>query len=128
MRTILCLVLCCGAGVIAWAAEERAPSPDARHGQRLFLYCAACHSIAAGEPDKVGPNLHGMIGAPAGTRGTFQYSEALKTSGLVWTDDVLDAWLKQPTALVPRTKMAFIGLAKAQDRADLLAYLKQAAR
>jgi cytochrome c len=96
------------------------------HGKRLFLYCAACHSLGAGEVDKVGPNLHGVVGAKAGTRGAFAYSGALKDSGIVWTDDTLNAWLKQPAALVAGTKMTFAGLANDQDRLDLIAFLKKA--
>jgi cytochrome c len=95
-------------------------------GKRIFLYCAACHSLGGGEKDKVGPNLHDVMGAVAGTRGSFGYSTALKESGITWTDDTLDRWLTKPSALVPGTKMAFAGLAKGQDRADLLVYLKQA--
>jgi cytochrome c len=121
------------AGVTAWslaapagAADASSADAQAAHGKRLFLYCAACHTIGAGEPDKVGPNLHGVIGAKAGTRGGFAYSAALKDSGIVWSGATLDAWLKQPTALVPGTKMAFAGLPKDQDREDLIAYLEQA--
>ncbi len=105
------------------AADDRAV-----HGRRLFLYCASCHSIGEGQPDKVGPNLHGVIGAKAGSRGSYAYSSALKDSGIVWSDDTLNAWLTQPTALVPGTKMAFAGLPKDQDRQDLIAYLEQATR
>jgi cytochrome c len=110
------------------AAAQPANDAQTAHGKRLFLYCAACHTIGAGEPDKVGPNLHGVIGAKAGARGGFAYSAALRDSGIVWSDDTLNAWLKQPTALVPGTKMAFAGLPGDQDRADLIAFLNQAAQ
>jgi cytochrome c len=125
LRPIAILAL----SVFARAGAARAATDaEFSHGKRLFLYCAACHSIGAGEADKVGPNLHGVIGARAGTRGGFAYSAALRESGIVWSDDTLNAWLEQPTALVPATKMAFAGLPGDQDRADLIAYLNQAAR
>jgi len=117
-------LLSLAAVLLVLAGHARADG-DPQHGKRLFLYCAACHNLHAGEPDKVGPNLHGVIGSAAGSRGTYAYSAALKGSGITWTPDKLDAWIKQPTALVPGTKMAFAGLPKDQDRADVLAYLEQ---
>jgi len=105
------------------------PSTDQMaHGKRLFLYCSACHTVGAGEPDKVGPNLHGIIGAAAGTRGSYAYSAALKGSASVWSAQTVDTWLKQPTALVPGTKMTFAGLPKADDRTDVIAYLTAASQ
>ncbi|GIL41137.1 c-type cytochrome [Roseiterribacter gracilis] len=102
---------------------------DADKGKRLYVQCTACHTLEAGGKARVGPNLHGVIGAAAGTRPDFtNYSDALKKSGIEWTDDRLDAWLKKPAALVPGTKMVFVGLARDQDRADLIAYLKDATK
>ncbi len=117
-----------GGLLLAGGPADAADDTQIRHGARLFLYCAACHSVGAGEADKVGPNLHGVIGAHAGTRGAFAYSAALRDSGIVWTDDTLNLWLKQPTALVAGTKMAFAGLPGDADRADLIAFLKNAAQ
>lgn len=102
---------------------------DAEKGKRLYVQCVACHTVEADGKAKVGPNLHGVIGAAAGTRPGFtNYSDALKNSGITWTDDRLDAWLKKPAALVNGTKMVFVGLAKDQDRADVIAYLKDATK
>jgi cytochrome c len=107
----------------AWAQA------DAEKGKRLYVQCVACHTLEAGGKARVGPNLHGVIGAAAATRPDFtNYSDTLKKSGISWTDDRLDAWLKKPAALVPGTKMVFVGLAKDQDRADLIAYLKEATK
>jgi cytochrome c len=111
----------------AASAEEPAPAAQLQRGQRLFLYCAACHTLQAGQPNKVGPNLAGVVGAAAGTRGTYPYSEALRKSGIVWTDESLNAWLTQPAHLVPGTKMAFVGLPNEADRKAVIAYLHASA-
>lgn len=96
----------------------------AQRGQKVFLYCAACHSVQPGVAGKVGPGLAGAYGVKAGSREGYAYSQALKESGLVWTPETLDKWLTKPGALVPGTKMAFIGLAKPEDRAAVIAYLR----
>ena len=90
-------------------AQPATSNPETLHGKRLFLLCAACHTLHEGDADKVGPNLYGVIGKPAGSRGAFAYSDALKNSGITWSAQTLNAWLTQPSALVPGTKMAFPG-------------------
>jgi cytochrome c len=113
------------------AAESRAQlaAGDPEKGKRLYTQCLACHTLEAGGKARVGPNLHGIAGATAGTRPDFaNYSEALKKSGITWSDEQLDVWLKKPSALVPGTRMVFVGVAKDQDRADLIAYLKDATK
>ncbi len=127
-RRIIATMWVCAISITAaiLPAQSRAqdmPAAQIDHGKRLFLYCAACHSLGASESDKTGPNLHGVIGSAAGTRGTFSYSSALKASGIIWTPETLDRWLKQPASLVLGTKMAFAGLSKDQDRADVIGYL-----
>ena len=79
--------------------------------------------VEAGLPHKVGPNLHGMFGRKAGTAEGFRYTDALVKSGIVWTPETMDAWLKQPGALVPGNGMAFAGIANDADRASLVAWL-----
>ncbi|HLG89638.1 MAG TPA: cytochrome c family protein [Alphaproteobacteria bacterium] len=101
---------------------------DPEMGKRQFAPCTACHTTEEGGPDKVGPNLHGVIGRKAGTKPGFAYSDALKNSGITWDDAKLDAWIKKPAALVPGTKMAFIGISNDQVRANIIAYLKQATK
>ena len=81
-----------------------------------------------GGKKKVGPNLFGFLGRAAGTVEGFKYSKAMLESGIVWDDDALDRFLRKPKDMVPRTKMAFPGLRKEQDRADVIAYLKEATR
>jgi cytochrome c len=117
-------------GEIKTAAEYlRAPefaAADFKRGQLLSLACAACHSFGAGEKTIVGPNLHGVFGRPAGELEGFDYSAALRSSGLVWTPRALDAWLADPASFVAGTKMTFTGYRSAEDRRDLIAYLLQA--
>jgi cytochrome c len=99
-----------------------------KRGAVLSMRCSTCHEFAAGKPNKVGPNLHGTLGKPAGGVAGFAYSPALQASKTVWTDTTLDDWLERPTAVIPGTKMAFVGLPRSEDRAALIAWLKQATK
>ena len=85
--------------------------------------CSDCHSVKEGK-NKKGPSLFGMVGRPAGSIGDFNYSEAMKGSGITWTRDKLDQYLQAPRKLVPGGKMKFDGLANAKARADLIAFLE----
>jgi cytochrome c len=99
-----------------------------KRGAMLSMRCSTCHEFAAGKPNKVGPNLYRTLGKPAGGVAGFAYSSALLASKTVWTDASLDAWLERPTAVIPGTKMAFVGLPRAEDRTALIAWLKQATK
>ena len=113
------------------AAPAPAPVPevfaeltgDAAAGKTVFIQCQACHSLKEGE-NRVGPSLHKVIGATAGHVADFRYSDANKGSGIVWTEEKLFEYLKNPRATVPGTTMAFAGIADPQKRANLIAYLK----
>lgn len=101
-------------------------SGDPAHGKVVFARCAVCHSINAGQ-NMVGPSLHGVIGRKAGTVAGYSYSAANKNSGITWTEERIFEYLQNPQAHgtgVPGTKMSFPGLPSAQDRADVIAYLK----
>ena len=101
---------------------------DADKGKKIFKKCAACHTLVAGKK-KVGPSLHGVIGRTAGTSEGYKYSKAMKAygqSGVIWAEETLDTYLTAPKKVVKGTKMAFPGLKKPSDRADLIAYLKAA--
>lgn len=96
---------------------------DAANGEKVFLQCKTCHVVDPGV-NRIGPSLHGLIGRTAGSVEGFRYSAANKNSGLVWTEEVLFDYLENPQRKVPGTTMAFAGLKKPQDRADVIAYLK----
>lgn len=101
---------------------------DASRGQQAFRTCAACHSL---EPDRnmTGPSLAGLWGRKAGGLAGFErYSDALKSSGITWDDRSLDAWLTDPDRMVPDNEMPLDGIKNERDRADLIAFLKQATK
>ena len=104
---------------IVWAAG------DAAKGEVQFGPCTACHTIIEGGADLTGPNLFGVAGREAGQNSkSFAYSPALKSSEIVWTDEKLDLWIKSPGALVPGAKMEFVGISRAETRANIIAYMK----
>jgi cytochrome c len=95
-------------------------------GQRVFGACAACHSLQL-DQNMTGPTLADLWGRKAGGLASFlRYSPALKSANIVWSDKTLDEWLKDPQHLVPGNEMTFAGIKDGQQRADLLAFLKQA--
>ena len=135
------LAACEGGGPAPAAGNGRgAPAPPARkiqkwsciaaadvaRGELLGLACAACHRFRAAEGTLIGPHLQGVFGRPAATVEGFNYSPALKQSGLVWTPKSLEAWLADPAGFVPGTTMAFTGYRSREDRQALIAYLLHA--
>lgn len=112
-------------------AEYMAAAPyadaDPVNGVRQAQVCRACHVLAAGGSNNMlGPSLYGIFGTRAGSREGFDYSEALRSAGFVWTPRALDAWLVQPGRFLPGNRMVFAGVSRASDRRDLIAYLLQA--
>ena len=115
------------AGAEGAAAPAVALVGDAAKGQKSFAKCASCHSINPGGANGQGPNLAGIFGDKQGEgRGGYPFSDGLKAKGGVWDDASLDAWLANPSGYVPGTKMSFAGLSDAQERANVIAYLKTA--
>ena len=121
-------------GGAAVAAAPAGPEPiaplmakaSADAGKAKTQLCAACHTFDKGGPNRIGPNLYGVIGsAIAEDRGGFAFSKALQEKGehKTWTLDNLNAWLFKPQEFAKGTKMTFIGLPKAEDRANVIAYL-----
>lgn len=108
-------------GVCAYAQKA-----NPTRGQRVFGACAACHSL---QPDRnmTGPSLAHLWNRKAGTLQSFtRYSSALKSANIVWDDDTLDEWIKDPQHFIPGNEMTFAGIKDNQPRADLLAFLKEA--
>lgn len=112
---------------IASLAAGQSHAQDAAAGEKVFNKCKVCH-VADEDKNKVGPSLKGVIGRTAGTHPGFSYSPAMIAAGkggLVWTEDQLKVYLKDPKSVVKGTKMAFPGLKKDDEIADVIAYLKQ---
>lgn len=98
-------------------------------GRKAFAACANCHQAGANARHAFGPQLNDLAGRRAGTQPGYAYSPALKASGLVWNAATLAAYLRDPNALVPGTKMRFWGLGISERQAaDLLAYLATSSR
>jgi cytochrome c len=107
------------------ADTASAVTPTAAMGEQVFRRCVACHTVEKGGPHGIGPNLHGVAGAPVASKPDFSYSGAMKAKGGVWDEAALDAYLKAPMKDVPGTRMAFAGVADATDRKALILYLEE---
>src|SRR5262249_32534241 len=120
LLTVAAFLQCLFGASVAFSAG------NATRGQRVFDACAPCHSL---QPDQnmTGPSLAGLWNRRAGSLASFsRYSPALKSANIVWNDQTLDDWVTDPQHFVPGNEMTFAGIKDAQQRADLLAFLKQA--
>jgi cytochrome c len=106
-----------------YLAEAPLAGADLREGERLAAQCRACHSLEAGRPHMIGPNLHGFFGSAAGRARGYAYSPALKDSEFRWTPRALDAWLAKPREFLPGNRMTYAGLNDPADRQAVIAYL-----
>ncbi len=106
------------------ASTPAAAPGDAVRGKALFTRCSNCHTADKSGKHKVGPNLAGVVGRPAGKAPGFAFSPALEKLGGQWDEARLDAWLAAPQKVASGTRMVFPGFAQGQDRADVVAYLK----
>jgi cytochrome c len=107
--------------LLVWLPAAQAG--DALHGGKLFEEeCAECHSAKPGK-NKKGPTLFSVAGRSAGSVPDYVYSDAMKSSGVSWTADRLDAYIAAPRKLIPGCKMKYDGLSDASARADLIEFL-----
>ncbi|MBO6511258.1 MAG: cytochrome c family protein [Roseibium sp.] len=115
-----------GTAILAMTAQASAEG-DAAKGEKVFKKCAACHAVGEEAKNKVGPQLNGIIDRPWGAIEGYKYSKALieQGDGKVWDVESLDLYLTKPRDFIKKGKMAFAGLRKDQDRADVIAYLAQ---
>lgn len=121
--TFACVTL-----AFAFAIAAPAIAQEGDKGERVFKKCQACHALAPGEHTDKGPSLHGIFGRKAGTAEGYAYSEAMKSAGVVWSDETLDGFLADSQGVVPGNTMNFSSLRKPEDRAAVIAYLRQTAQ
>ena len=119
MRTLLVLATAALLAPCAFAAT----AAQVKAGEAVYARCAACHSL---EYDRTGPRHCGLFGRRAGSVDGFAYSDAMKRSNIVWNKDTLDRFLENPMKALPGTSMGYAGIPDKQERADLIAYLRQA--
>lgn len=103
--------------------EKLLASADISKGEASSKKCAACHTFGKGEPNRVGPNLYGVVGRERGSHAGFNYSAAMKGKPGKWTVEDLNAFLANPRGFIPGTSMGFAGLPRGSERADVIAYL-----
>ncbi len=96
---------------------------DLAHGEKVFKKCSACHMIAAGGKNMIGPNLWSVIGRTAGSVDDYKYSKAMVAYGKEWSFEEMNSYLIKPQAYIKGTKMAFAGLRKEKDRASVILYM-----
>ena len=112
------------AAVLA-ASSGVVKAQDAAEGENVFKQCRACHAVGAEARNLVGPVLNGLNGRKSGTIDSFSYSDANKNPRITSSEATLKEYIVNPAAKIPGTKMAFVGVKKEKDVADLWAYLKQ---
>lgn len=114
------------AASLAFSVASSAFAADPAAGGKVFKRkCGACHEVGEGAATKVGPHLNGLFGRPAGSVEGYDYTAANKNSGITWTVESFDTYIRSPRTVVPGTAMNFIGLKKDKEVADIIAYLGQ---
>ena len=118
------------AGILGFTAALTMAVPlalaegDAAAGEKVFKKCKACHVVDK-EKNRLGPHLIGIMGRASGSVDGYKYSKAMQAAGLTWDETTLDQYLADPKGFIPKNKMAFPGLKKDEDRANVIAYLKE---
>ena len=117
-------LLMAAAGIVLASPAFAAQAGDAKNGQGVFMdNCAVCHSNDKGAPNKIGPNLFGVVGRKSATAPGYMYSMAMMNANLTWDVPTLQVYLQGPQKKVPGTKMGFPGFSDPGEEADLIAYL-----
>jgi cytochrome c len=117
------VALALAAGAAPAVSKDAAPRAGANAGKEIYSRCLACHALAY---DRTGPRHCGLLGRRAGSVKDFVYSDAMKRSKFVWNERTLDRFLANPLTAVPGTAMGYAGVVDRVERANLIAYLKQA--
>ena len=107
--------------------EKLLQTASVEKGAAVAKKCASCHTFEKGGPNRVGPNLFGVVGRDRAAEPGFNYSAAMKAKGGKWSFEDLNAFLANPKATVPGTAMSFAGLPKDSERADMISYLRSLA-
>ncbi len=104
--------------------KDLLPKADLAQGAKVSQICSACHTFAKGDPNRIGPNLFGVVGRARGTQAGFEYSDGMKAKGGKWDEDTLNQFLWSPKDFIQGTKMTFAGLKKPEDRAAIIKWLE----
>ena len=110
-------------GKAAVGINELLAMGTVEHGEKVFKRCSACHMIAAGGKNMIGPNLWSILGKKTGVASGYKYSKALAAYGKEWSFEEMNGFLIKPSAHIKGTKMAFAGLKKEKDRASVILYM-----
>lgn len=113
------------ASAVIVASVGSASAQDLAAGENSFKKCLPCHSVGEEAKNKVGPVLNGLDGRKSGTIEGYNYTEANKNSGIIWSEETFSEYIKDPRAKIPGTKMVFAGIKNENEIKSLWAYLKQ---
>ena len=120
------MALALGGFVLAGAASAAPDAAALKRGEEIYGRCAACHAI---DTNRTGPQHCGLFGRKAGTAPGFEgYSKAMRASGIVWDERTLNVFLQDPMKAVPGTAMGYAGVKDDKERAELIAWLREATR
>ena len=123
-EVITFIFILCSTNLQAGGDEQSNSVCDSQRGEKIFQKCAVCHSLDTTGKHLAGPNLYQVIGRPVGKVDGFKFSRKLRKSEDSWTSEWMDTFLESPLEVYPGIRMAFAGLKKVNDRADLICYLE----